>query len=433
VPRRWWSRRRRAPQVSVIVATYDWSSVLRHAVASVLAQTFTDFELLVVGDACSDDSAAVVASFRDRRVRWHNLASNFGSQSGPNNAGLELARGRYVAYLGHDDLWLPEHLALLTRRLEATGADFAFTVSSLVLPDDGRWVSGLLDGPFGARDFVVPSSLMHRHEAVARIGPWPDYREIALPPDVEWQQRAVAAGLRFAAVPRLTVVKFPSAVRRDSYLHRSDREQADWSRRLRDEPDLEQHELVELARRAARGELRRVGVPDEVFVPLGYLVHGMRIERGLEPGARAAMTPLPLEVDAAQLCLALAAPPAEPVAAGARFRLAVELTNRSGWTLASSAPNPVHLSYRWLDAAGVQLPGESRRSVLPEPVSPGSTVGCLLEIVAPEHPGSYRLRLLLVQELVRWLDEPVAALPELALEVTPTEQGSPEGTGTPAA
>ena len=55
-----------APAVTVVVATYNRSRVLRHAVASVVASTFRDWELLVVGDACTDDSGEVVRSFADR-------------------------------------------------------------------------------------------------------------------------------------------------------------------------------------------------------------------------------------------------------------------------------------------------------------------------------------------------------------------------------
>jgi glycosyltransferase involved in cell wall biosynthesis len=103
------------PIVSVVIATYNWSSVLRFAIASVLAQSFRDFELLVVGDCCSDDSETVVRSFNDNRVSWHNLEENYGNQFGPNNQGLALACGRYIAYLGHDDLWHPDHLTVGVR------------------------------------------------------------------------------------------------------------------------------------------------------------------------------------------------------------------------------------------------------------------------------------------------------------------------------
>src|ERR1043166_5723000 len=86
------------PRVSVIIATYNRSAVLRHAIASVRAQTFGDFELLVVGDGCTDDSAAAVAGFADPRIRWFNRAANSGHQSAPNNEGLRQARGELIAY-----------------------------------------------------------------------------------------------------------------------------------------------------------------------------------------------------------------------------------------------------------------------------------------------------------------------------------------------
>ena len=122
------------PLVSIITATYNWSSVLRYAIRSVRNQTLTNFEMLVMGDGCTDDSGEVVASFNDPRIQWHNAPANSGNQSAPNMAGLALARGRYVAYLGHDDIWHPSHLQTLVDGLETSGADFAFTLTEAVGP-----------------------------------------------------------------------------------------------------------------------------------------------------------------------------------------------------------------------------------------------------------------------------------------------------------
>jgi glycosyltransferase involved in cell wall biosynthesis len=72
------------------------------------------------GDACTDDSAELVASYRDPRLHWFNLPTNSGYQSAPHNEGLRRARGRYVAYLNHDDLWLPNHLERLVAALGPT-------------------------------------------------------------------------------------------------------------------------------------------------------------------------------------------------------------------------------------------------------------------------------------------------------------------------
>ena len=82
-----------------------------HAIASVRRSTITDWELIVVGDHCTDDTEAVVAGFADPRITWVNLPENAGEQSGPNNEGIRRARGRYLAFLNHDDLYFPDHLA----------------------------------------------------------------------------------------------------------------------------------------------------------------------------------------------------------------------------------------------------------------------------------------------------------------------------------
>jgi len=92
------------PAVSIVMATYNRPSVLAFAIESVLAQEFADWELIVVGDACADQTAALVSSYGDPRISYVNLTTNFGEQSGPNNVGIARARGTYVAFLNHDDI-----------------------------------------------------------------------------------------------------------------------------------------------------------------------------------------------------------------------------------------------------------------------------------------------------------------------------------------
>ena len=82
------------PRVTIIIATYNWSSVLPYSIGSVLRQTFADFELLVVGDGCTDDSAEVVAAIGDPRVQWINLPENSRHQSGPEQRGAEAGARR---------------------------------------------------------------------------------------------------------------------------------------------------------------------------------------------------------------------------------------------------------------------------------------------------------------------------------------------------
>jgi glycosyltransferase involved in cell wall biosynthesis len=227
--------------VTVLIATYNWSSVLRYAVASVLRQTFTDFELLVVGDGCTDDSEAVVNAFGDARIRWINLPENSGHQSAPNNEGLRQARGEIVAYLGHDDLWLPHHLETIVAALDASGSDLVWSLgvnvaaSGYVWPTIPRPRQGL---------FASPLCIAHRKHVTAKIGGWRDRRSMKTGPDVNLWQRARSAGCSFTFVPRLTAIKFPAGHRRDVYVTRPSHEQAAWSARIEREPDLEATLLV---------------------------------------------------------------------------------------------------------------------------------------------------------------------------------------------
>ncbi len=276
-------RRAWPPLVTVIIPTYNWSSVLRFAIQSVLWQSRQDFELLVMGDGCSDDSADVTASFGDPRIRWHNLPANSGNQSAPNNAGLAIARGRYVAYLGHDDIWHPTHLELLVDTLDSTKADLAYTQCVMLGPPEShvRILTGA--APYEKGQGIPPSSLMHRRRMAAEIGGWRDYRALRLPPDVEFVQRAFESGRRFAAVPALTVFKFNSAFRPNSYRERPSHEQGEYVRRIRNEPDFLERERRAIAEDAALGLppiAALADMPDPV--PPGWLVARWRRIRGLE-------------------------------------------------------------------------------------------------------------------------------------------------------
>lgn len=259
-----------APRVTAIIATYDWSTVLPYSIGSVLRQTYQDLELLVIGDGCTDDSEAVVraAAAGDPRVRWINLPENTGTQSGPNAEGMRQARGDVIAYLGHDDLWLPHHLAVLVPAVDR-GADVAYGVVAAVPPDIRRppWPNP----PRFARyrgQWINPTGFVHRREAAERAGGWRPWRELRRHPDYHLLLQMRAAGCTFELVPRLTAIKLAAIVRPNCYRERPCHEQAAWTERILREPDLEATLLVRMlgaaqerahARLTLRGMLGRAG------------------------------------------------------------------------------------------------------------------------------------------------------------------------------
>jgi len=109
-----------APTVTVIIPTYNRSRFLGEAVASVLSQTFEDFELIVVDDGSTDETPELVRAICDPRLRY--LPRPHRGISASLNAGLDAARGKYIARLDSDDLWLPDLLSTLVGVLEANSA-----------------------------------------------------------------------------------------------------------------------------------------------------------------------------------------------------------------------------------------------------------------------------------------------------------------------
>lgn len=99
-----------APAVTVLMPVYNGAAYLREAIDSILAQTFGDFELLILNDGSTDDSAAIARSYGDPRIRVHDNPRNL-KLIATLNLGLALARGRYVARMDGDDIAHPERLA----------------------------------------------------------------------------------------------------------------------------------------------------------------------------------------------------------------------------------------------------------------------------------------------------------------------------------
>ena len=298
------------PLVSVIMATYNRSNIIGYSIRSLLASTLQDWELIVVGDACTDDTEAVVAAFSDPRIRFINLERNCGEQSGPNNAGVALARGRYVAFLNHDDLWLPGHLAALLGAIEVDRADLAFSIGMIVV-GDGQ-VSSLAGAVTTTGRYhtamSVPASLwLMRKELALQVGPWRSAFDLHVAPSQDWLHRAHCGGANLRAVPEVTALLITSGGTRDSYAARLSQAHEHYFARYR-APDFVARALLDLqlhwedlrwyaggwrlvlegVKGLGRQCLRRLGVfpsaPRHFLLPRskGTLIRRLRRTRGLD-------------------------------------------------------------------------------------------------------------------------------------------------------
>src|SRR5271165_7143352 len=98
-----------APLISVVIPTYNYGRYVPQAVESVLAQTFKDFEIIVVDDGSTDDTPQQLEPYQDR-IRVHKQANQ--GVSAARNAGVRLARAALVAFLDADDVWHPRKLEI---------------------------------------------------------------------------------------------------------------------------------------------------------------------------------------------------------------------------------------------------------------------------------------------------------------------------------
>ena len=141
------------PRVSVCIPTYNGEATIARTIASVLNQSFTDFELVVVDDGSSDATARIVADVRDARVRYVRNESNLGPQGNWNRC-LALARAPYIKVLPHDDLLAPNCLSRQAQILDAdreTRLALVFSARCVIGPDDrvlirSRGFRGLSEG-----------------------------------------------------------------------------------------------------------------------------------------------------------------------------------------------------------------------------------------------------------------------------------------------
>ncbi|WP_245429906.1 glycosyltransferase family A protein [Mesorhizobium sp. WSM3859] len=279
------------PLFSVIMATYDRGRHILPSIHSVLRQTCQDFELLVVGDCCTDETENVVRALASPQIRWLNLPERGGSQSFPNNAGIEMSRGQHIAYLGHDDIWALDHLQALAGLFERDPQlDFAVGGALFHGPrgSNFRLVTGIFGEPDAAlKHFFPPSSFGHRRDVTDRMGKWRAPGEIAPPVDADFLLRAARSGMTFVSTQRITVQKFAAGHRYLSYISHASDEQERMARRML-LPGYDGYLASELVKAKAAGAFMIVTYPDYEQYEIGQLATQNATNKGIvRPDLRA--------------------------------------------------------------------------------------------------------------------------------------------------
>ena len=122
------------PLVSIIVPVYNAGLFLDSTIESVLAQTYENWELILVNDRSTDGSKFVAEDYlSDKRIHWIDMKQNSGAATS-RNAGIELAKGRYIAFLDADDLWDKEKLAKQIAFMQKKDCAFSFTGYEFATP-----------------------------------------------------------------------------------------------------------------------------------------------------------------------------------------------------------------------------------------------------------------------------------------------------------
>ena len=139
------SKENRTPETSIIMPAYNSARFIGASIESVLAQTYTDWELLIVDDCSKDNTAEIVDAFKDPRIHYQRNAHNIGAAETRNQA-LKIAKGRYIAFLDSDDLWTPDKLEKQIAFMQEHG--YAFTFSDYrIMNEDGIWTGKSLHMP----------------------------------------------------------------------------------------------------------------------------------------------------------------------------------------------------------------------------------------------------------------------------------------------
>ncbi len=189
--------------ISIVTSTYKRPQLLKRAIESVLAQTYEDWELIIVNDDPDYETKGVIESFNDKRICYIAMSGHFGCDTRPKNRGIQASSGKYIAFLDDDSVFRPDHLQALLKALEANPSVAGVYGDRWIYEAEKSISIGIYHefDPYlmMRRNYIDTSDVLIRKEAIVAVGGFDErYKKY-----VDWNLwvRMMKAGYRFKRVP----------------------------------------------------------------------------------------------------------------------------------------------------------------------------------------------------------------------------------------
>jgi glycosyltransferase involved in cell wall biosynthesis len=213
------------PKVSVIIPTYNRASLLRHAIESVLGQTYDDYELIIVDDGSTDNTAEVVARNSSDKIIYVHQQNR--GRSAARNHGIRIATGEYIAFLDSDDMFLSAKLESQVKVLDDNPAIGLVYSHAKNVDENGDFLAYHYEGDFSGRiypemlfiknNLITTPTVMVRASILSEVGGFDEtlhicedldlWRRIARCHEVAQIPTALAL-IRIRAAERIDIVEF---------------------------------------------------------------------------------------------------------------------------------------------------------------------------------------------------------------------------------
>ena len=203
------------PKISIIIPTYNSEHFIDRTIQSVINQTYKDWELIIVDDLSKDNTRVKLEEWKksDNRIHLIFLEKNSGSPALPKNMGIENAKGKYVAFLDHDDEWLQEKLEKQYKLFEQSkneklGLVYCFINiinknKKTILKYKKNYRENVIKEIVNSNFIITSSCVMTRTDVLKKVGTFDN--KFKIPDDWDMWMRMAETGYEFDFVPEYLI------------------------------------------------------------------------------------------------------------------------------------------------------------------------------------------------------------------------------------